>query len=262
MAEARLDAVGVLDGRAALVTGGGRGIGRTIALSFAREGARVAVAARTRSEIEAVARECGEASVAVELDVSDPNACASAVAECERRWGALDVLVNNAGIGTGRKFMDIDEAAWTRTLDIDLTSAFRLTRAALPKMLERRSGSVIAIASVAGKIGAAYAVDYTAAKHGLIGLMRALAVEYARSGVTFNCVCPGYVDTPMTQQTVANIVAKTGRSRDDALKPLLTPQGRLVTPAEVAAVCVFLASDDARGITGQAINVDGGAVQS
>jgi NAD(P)-dependent dehydrogenase (short-subunit alcohol dehydrogenase family) len=252
----------LLDGRAALVTGGGRGIGRAIALSFAREGARVGVAARTRSEIEAVARECGEASVAIELDVTDPGACARAVAECERRWGVLDVLVNNAGTGAGRKFLDIDETAWRQTLDLDLTSAFTLTRAALPKMLERQSGAVIAIASVAGKTGVAYAVDYTAAKHGLIGLMRALAVEYARSGVTFNCVCPGYVDTPMTQQTVANIVAKTGRTHKEALKPLLTPQGRLVTPEEVAAVCVFLASDAARGITGQAINVDGGAVQS
>ena len=244
------------------MTGGGRGIGRAIALCFAREGARVAVAARTRSEIEAVAQECGEASVPMELDVTDPAACARAVQECERRWGALDVLVNNAGTGVGRKFLDLDEEAWRQTLDLDLTSAFRLTRMALPRMLERKSGTVIAIASVAGKLGVAYAVDYTAAKHGLIGLTRALAAEYARSGVTFNCVCPGYVDTPMTQQTVANIVARTGRSREEALKPLLTPQGRLVTPEEVAAVCVFRASDAARGITGQAINVDGGAVQS
>ena len=172
------------------------------------------------------------------------------------------MLVNNAGIGAGRKFRDIDEEAWRRTLDIDLTSAFRLTRAALPRMLERKAGSVIAIASVAGKVGVAYAVDYTAAKHGLIGLMRALAVEHARSGVTFNCVCPGYVDTPMTQQTVENIVGRTGRTREDALQPLLTPQGRLVTVEEVAAVCDFLSSEAARGITGQAINVDGGAVQS
>ena len=254
--------MGVLSGRAALVTGGGRGIGRAIALALAREGAQVAVAARTRSEIESVARECGEAALAIELDVADAQACARAVAECERRWGALDVLVNNAGIGAGRKFRDIDEEAWRRTLDIDLTSAFRLTRAALPRMLERKAGSVIAIASVAGKVGVAYAVDYTAAKHGLIGLMRALAVEHARSGVTFNCVCPGYVDTPMTQQTVENIVGRTGRTREDALQPLLTPQGRLVTVEEVAAVCVFLSSEAARGITGQAINVDGGAVQS
>ena len=254
--------MGALDGRAALVTGGGRGIGRAIALAFAHEGARVGVAARTRSEIEAVAHECGEGAAGIELDVSDPDACRQAVAECERRWGALDVLVNNAGIAAGRKFKDIDDDAWRRTLEVDLTSAFRMTRAALPKMLERRSGSVISIASVAGKVGVAYAVDYTAAKHGLIGLMRALAVEHARSGVTFNCVCPGYVDTPMTQGTAENIVARTGRTREEAVRPLLTPQGRLVTPEEVAAVCVFLASAAARGITGQAVNVDGGAVQS
>src|SRR5205085_8219048 len=123
-------------------------------------------------------------------------------------------------------------------------------------------GTVIAVASIAGKVGVAYACDYSAAKHGLIGLMRSLAVEYARRGVTFNCVCPAYVDTALTQQAVANVMARTGRSREEALKPLLTPQGRLVTPEEVAAVCVFLASDAARGINGQAINVDGGQVQS
>jgi NAD(P)-dependent dehydrogenase (short-subunit alcohol dehydrogenase family) len=254
--------VGVLAGRTALVTGGGRGIGRAIALAFAREGARVAVAARTRSEIEAVARDCGPDAIAVDLDVSEPAACSRAVERCLDEWSRLDILVNNAGVGIGRKFTDIDDAAWRRTLDVDLNGAFYLTRAALPSMLERGSGCVIAIASIAGKVGAAYASDYSAAKHGLIGLMRALAAEYARRGVTFNCVCPAYVDTPMTQATVANVMEKTGRSREAALAPLLTPQGRLVTPEEVAAVCVFLASDAARGINGQAINVDGGQVQS
>jgi NAD(P)-dependent dehydrogenase (short-subunit alcohol dehydrogenase family) len=252
----------MLNGKAALVTGGGRGIGRAVALAFAREGARVAVAARTRSEIEAVAAECGTAAIAVELDVTDSAGCSRAIDRCLSEWGRLDVLVNNAGIGSGRKFTDIDDASWRRTLDVDLNGAFYLTRAALPAMLERGSGCVMAVASIAGKVGAAYASDYSAAKHGLIGLMRALAAEYARRGITFNCVCPAYVDTEMTQQTVANVMEKTGRSREAALAPLLTPQGRLVTPDEVASVCVFLASDAARGINGQAINVDGGQVQS
>jgi NAD(P)-dependent dehydrogenase (short-subunit alcohol dehydrogenase family) len=252
----------MLNGKAALVTGGGRGIGRAVALAFAREGARVAVAARTRSEIEAVAAECGTAAIAVELDVTDSAGCSRAIDRCLSEWGRLDVLVNNAGIGAGRKFTDIDDASWRRTLDVDLNGAFYLTRAALPAMLERGSGCVMAVASIAGKVGAAYASDYSAAKHGLIGLMRALAAEYARRGITFNCVCPAYVDTEMTQQTVANVMEKTGRSREAALAPLLTPQGRLVTPDEVASVCVFLASDAARGINGQAINVDGGQVQS
>jgi NAD(P)-dependent dehydrogenase (short-subunit alcohol dehydrogenase family) len=254
--------VGVLDGRAALVTGGGRGIGRAIALAFAAQGARVAVAARTRSEIESVAAECGSEAMALVLDVTDATACRRAVESCLERWGALDVLVNNAGIAAGRKFIDIDEEAWRKTMAVDLDGAFYVTRAALPSMLERGRGTVLAVASTAGKTGVAYASDYSAAKHGLIGLMRSLATEYARRGVTFNCVCPGYVDTPLTEQAVANVMARTGRSREQALQPLLTPQGRLVTPEEVAAACVFLASDAACGINGQAINVDGGQVQS
>jgi NAD(P)-dependent dehydrogenase (short-subunit alcohol dehydrogenase family) len=233
-----------------------------VALAYAHEGARIAVAARTFSEIEAVAAECGEGSFALPLDVTNAEACRGAVDTCHREWGKLDVLVNNAGIGVGHKFTDIDDESWRRTLDVDLSGPFYLTRAALPLMLERGGGTVIAVASIAGKVGAAYASDYSAAKHGLIGLMRALSAEYARRGVTFNCVCPGYVDTPMTRETVANVIARTGRSQEEALRPLLTPQGRLVTPEEVASVCVFLASDAARGINGQAINVDGGQVQS
>jgi NAD(P)-dependent dehydrogenase (short-subunit alcohol dehydrogenase family) len=172
------------------------------------------------------------------------------------------VLVNNAGVGTSQKFTDLDTATWRRTFAVDLDGPFFLTRAALPEMIERGSGAVIAVASVASRVGAPYIAAYTAAKHGLLGLMRALAAEHARRGVTFNCVCPGYVDTPMTEATIANIMGRTGRSREQALAPLLTPQGRLVTPAEVAAVCVLLASDEGRSINGQAIVIDGGAVQA
>jgi NAD(P)-dependent dehydrogenase (short-subunit alcohol dehydrogenase family) len=252
--------VGVLDGRTALVTGGGRGIGRAVALAFAREGARVAVAARTQAEVEAVARECG--GVAIQLDVTDETGCRQAVARCESELGGLDVLVNNAGIAASHKFTDLDPAGWRQILAVDLDGPFLMTRAAVPGMLERGSGSIIAIASTASRVGAPYIAAYTAAKHGLLGLMRALAAEYARRGLTFNCVCPGYVDTPMTQHTVENIMARTGRSREQALQPLLTPQGRLVSTDDVAAVCILLASDAGRGITGQAINVDGGQVQS
>ncbi|HXM57012.1 MAG TPA: SDR family oxidoreductase [Candidatus Dormibacteraeota bacterium] len=251
----------VLEGRTALVTGGGRGIGREIALAFAREGARVAVAARTVGELEAVAAECGRGAVAIPLDVTDEAACAAAVARAEHALGGLDVLVNNAGVAASHKFTDVDTATWRRILAVDLDGPFFLTRAAVPGMLARGSGAVIAVASIASKLGAPYISAYTAAKHGLLGLTRALAAEYARRGLTFNCVCPGYVDTPMTEASVANIMALTGRSREEALRPLLTPQGRLVAPAEVAAVCVLLASDAGRGINGAAINVDGGLVQ-
>ncbi len=248
-----------------LVTGGGRGIGRAVALAFAAEGASVAVAARTRESLEEVAGECraaGARAIAVPLDVTDEASCVVAIERCESEWGHLDVLVNNAGLATSQKFTDVDNATWYRTLAVDLTGPFFLTRAALPGMLRRRHGAVITIASIAGKQGAPYIAPYVAAKHGVIGLMRALAAEYAASGVTFNCVCPAYVDTPMTEEAIVHIMRKTGRNREEALGPLLTPQGRLVQPAEVAALCVLLASAIGKGINGQAINVDGGAVQS
>ncbi len=251
----------MLEGRIALVTGGGRGIGRTIALAFAEAGARVAVAARTVAEIEAVARECGGSAIAIPLDVADEAACVAAIARVERELGGLDILVNNAGIATSGKFTDLDTATWRRIMAVDLDGPFFMTRAAVPGMLRRGSGAVISIASISARVGAPYVSAYTAAKHGLLGLMRSLAAEYARRGLTFNCVCPAYVDTPMTEASIANIMARTGRSRVQALEPLLTPQGRLVAPAEVAAVCVLLASSAGRGINGAAINVDGGQVQ-
>ena len=256
---------GALCGESALITGAGRGIGRAIALAFAREGAAVAVAARTRSEIEGVAAECralGADALAHPLDVTDPVACEQAVACCRERWGKVSLLVSNAGIASSRKFTEIDDDEWDGILQVNLTGAFYLIRAALPGMLEEGTGRVIAISSIAGRVGAPYIAPYTAAKHGLIGLVRSLAAEFPRSGVTFNCVCPAYVDTPMTQLAVENIVARTGRSREEALDALLTPQGRLIEPDEVAAVCLLLAGPRGRSITGQAINVDGGQVQS
>jgi len=252
---------GSLAGKVALVTGASSGIGRASALAFAREGALVAVAARSQVEIELVARECGPGAVAVPLDVTDEDACEAAVARVERELGGLDVLVNNAGIAISQKFTDADTATWRRLMAVDLDGPFFMTRAAVRGMLQRGSGAVIAIASIASKVGGPYLSAYTAAKHGLLGMMRALAAEYARQGLTFNCVCPGYADTPMTEATIANIMARTGRTREQALEPLLTPQGKLVAPAEVAAVCVLLASDAGRGINGAAINVDGGEVQ-
>jgi NAD(P)-dependent dehydrogenase (short-subunit alcohol dehydrogenase family) len=251
--------------RAALVTGGGRGIGRAIALAFACEGAAVAVAARTVPEIEAVAEECrglGARAMALPLDVSDSASCEQAVASCEAEWGQLDILVNNAGFTSAHRFPTIDNETWHKTLTVDLTGAFYMTRAALPGMLDRADGTVISMSSIAGKIGARYYAAYTAAKHGLIGLMRALAAEYPRSGVTFNSVCPGFTDSPMTDHAIATVMEKTGRSHEEVLRALVTPQGRLVRPDEIAAVCVLLASPEGRGINGQAINVDGGQVQS
>lgn len=255
---------GRLAGLTALITGGGRGIGRAIALAFAREGARVAVAARTEREIEEVAASCRELAadaLALPLDVTQSASCVRSISVCLDAWGQINVLVNNAGTARSSKFTAIDDALWKHTLDVDLNGAFYMTRAALPGMLERGEGAIITISSIAGKIGAPYIAPYCAAKHAVIGLMRSLAAEYPRTGVTFNCVCPAYVDTPMTEQTVQNIMQRTGRGRDDALRALMTPQGRLIRPEEVAAVCVLLAGPAGRSINGQAINVDGGSVQ-
>lgn len=248
----------VLAGRVALVTGGGRGIGREVALRFAREGATVAVAARTRGEVEDVARECGDGAIAMTLDVTDDARCAEVIEECRRRLGGLHVLVNAAGIATSSPFTDLSLEEWRRTLAVDLDGPFHMTRHAVPGMLEQGSGAVISIASVAARVGLPLISAYCVAKHGLLGLTRSLAAEYARSGLTFNCICPHYVDTPMTEATVRSIMERTGRDREQATRPLLTPQRRLIEPDEVAAVCVLLASDAGRSLNGQAIMIDGG----
>jgi NAD(P)-dependent dehydrogenase (short-subunit alcohol dehydrogenase family) len=253
---------GLLTGKVALITGGGQGIGRSIALSFAAAGATVAVASRTRANIEDVARECASNAIAISLDVTDERSCGDAIATCEREFGHLDILVNNAGIARSAKFTDTTTADWHETMAVDVDGPFWLIRAALPGMLARGQGTVVSIGSLASRQGFAYVAAYTAAKHALLGLTRSLAAEYARAGLTFNCVCPFYVDTPMTADTVRNVVAKTGRSEEQALAHLLSPQGRLISPDEVAAVCLLLASPAGRSITGQAINVDGGQLQA
>ncbi|HEY5333834.1 MAG TPA: SDR family oxidoreductase, partial [Solirubrobacterales bacterium] len=217
---------------------------------------------RSMRELEEVAAACGPDALAIGLDVSDEAACESAVARCQNELGGLDILVNNAGIATSRKFTDVDTELWRQTMAVDVEGPLWLTRAALPTMLAAGRGAVISIASTAGQVGYRYVAPYVAAKHALIGLTRALAVEYATSGVTFNCVCPYFVDTPMLAATIETIVEKTGVSADRARRQLLNPQGRLVQPEEVATVVTMLASARGRAISGQTINVDGGEVQS
>ena len=254
--------------KTAFITGGGRGIGRAVAHAFAHEGARVFVVARTTAEVERVAGEIrvefGERAAAhAPCDVADARSVEPAFAAAREFFGGpLDVLVNNAGIAESSKFAETSDEFWRRHLDVNLTGTFNCMRAALPSMVERGWGRVINVASVAGKTGAPYVAAYTASKHGVVGLTRSVALEVARTGVTVNAVCPGYVDTDMTTRAVENIQAKTGRSASDALEIIkrMSPQQRLVTPEEVAALALLLASHDGRGITGQAINVDGGTV--
>jgi len=256
-----------LKNRLALITGGGRGIGRAIAFALAREGAAIAIAARTREQIERVADEisdeCGVDTFAVECDVAYAESVARAFERVAKKLGrGPDILVNNAGIVETAPFMKTDESVWQRHLAVNLTGTFHCTRAALPAMLERGWGRIINIASIAGKTGAPYISAYAASKHGVLGLTRSLALEVAAKGVTVNAICPGYVDTEMTSHGVENIVARTGKSSDQALEAItrMSPQNRLVTAEEVAAVALLLASEDGRGINGQAINVDGGTV--
>jgi NAD(P)-dependent dehydrogenase (short-subunit alcohol dehydrogenase family) len=256
-----------LSDRVALVTGGGRGIGRAIALAFAREGAHVAVSARTGRELDAVAAEVrglGRKTLAVPCDVAERTEVERAVRQVAGDLGPVEILVNNAGFAVSAKLLDTDDALWERHLRVNLTGAFLMTRSVLPGMLAARWGRIINVASIAARQGYPYVTAYTASKHGLLGLTRSLALEVVAAGVTVNAICPGYAATELTWASARNIEAQTGRPFDEAVRSLaaFSPQKRLIEPEEVAALAVLLASDEARGVTAQAWNVDGGLVQA
>jgi len=254
-----------LENRIAMVTGGGRGIGRAIALALAREGSRVVLAARTAQQVEDTAAEIGDEEIALPVvcDVSDVANVQLMFSRVSVKFGrGPDILVNNAGIAESAPLAKTDDDLWQRHLAINLYGTFYCTRAAMPAMIERGWGRVINIASIAGKTGAPYIAAYSASKHGVLGLTRSIAMEVAAKGITVNAICPGYVDTDMTTRGIENVTAKTGRSADQALDALkkMSPQNRLITVEEVAALAILLASEEGRGINGQAINIDGGSV--
>ncbi|MBW7835418.1 MAG: SDR family oxidoreductase [Sphingomonadales bacterium] len=250
-----------LSGRHAVITGGGSGIGAAIADRLSVLGARLTLMARSEERLRAKAQALGEAQ-AVAVDITDGDAVAAAFERARNHFGAVDILVNNAGVAEGIPFHKLDLATWRNTIDVNLTGTFLCCRAVVEDMRARKAGHIVNVASTAGLIGYAYVTAYAAAKHGVVGLTRALALELAKSGVTVNAVCPGYTETDIVKDAVANIMAKTGRSEAEARAELTArnPQGRLVQPEEVASAVAWLCLPEQRSMTGQAIAVAGGEV--
>lgn len=250
------------DGAVAVVTGGGQGIGAAVAQALASEGAAVVVAARRAEPIEKLAaavRDAGGKAWAVVCDVTDPASVHGLAQAAARRGGVVDILVNNAGAAHSAPLAKITLEDWNRVLAVNATGTFLCTQAFIPAMLMRKKGSVVNVASVAGLAGARYIAAYAAAKHAVIGLMRSVAAELEGTGVTCNAVCPGYVDTDMTKESIARVVTKTGKDSGDALAAMLASAGqkRLITVEEVAEAVLRLCDPRGARPNGKAVTIAG-----
>lgn len=250
-----------LSGQHALITGGGTGIGASIARVLAAEGVRLTLVGRRLEPLQATASTLPAATVAM-ADVTDLEAVGTAVAAARRAFGPVSILVNNAGAAESAPFPSTSTELWRRMMAVNLDAVFHMTREVMPDLTRAGSGRIVNIASTAGLKGYAYTSAYVAAKHGLIGLTRALASEFARTAITVNAVCPGFTDTDLVAASVETIVGKTGRSAEEARQQLarFNPQGRLIAPDEVARAVLWLCAPESGSVTGQAIVVAGGEV--
>jgi NAD(P)-dependent dehydrogenase (short-subunit alcohol dehydrogenase family) len=226
----------VSEHRVALVTGAGRGIGQAVAQRLSAQGLHVALTARSADQLQQVASSCPGPTLVLPVDILEPGAVDEVFDGVEREWGPVSVLVANAGAGYSALVEKTTDEGWQQMLDLNLTAPFRCLRRAIPAMRAAKYGRIVVVASGASRVGEAYISAYTASKHGVLGLVRSAASELATSGVTVNAVCPGYVDTPMTDGVVETIAATTGRSREEARHILEAKQpiGRLIEPHEVA----------------------------
>lgn len=250
-----------------LITGGSGGLGQALSEAFAREEARVVIAARNRDRLNAAAEKMaqnGAQVLALPCDISRRDQVQSLGNEIRTRWGDVQILVNNAGIARAVNFSDMPDDLWDDTLETNLTGAYNCCKVFLPAMLQAKWGRIINIASTTAKVGFSHVTAYSASKHGLLGLTRSLALETARAGVTVNAICPGYIDDERTRENAKIMAEKTGKSVADILELFAAsaPQNRLIAPDEVASLALLMAYERLSGMTGQAINVDGGAVMA
>ncbi|MGH3090193.1 MAG: SDR family NAD(P)-dependent oxidoreductase [Rubrobacteraceae bacterium] len=250
-----------LENAHAFITGGGTGIGAAIATRLGKSGARITVAGRRLEPLHEVAESLPEGH-AVSLDVTDEVSVEGGLSAARERFGPVDVLINNAGAATSAPFARTTTDVWRAMVEVNMTGTFLVSRAVLAEMVERGRGRIVNVASTAGLAGYPYIAAYCAAKHGVVGMTRSLALEVAREGVTVNAVCPGYTETGLLSDSVANIVEKTGMDEEEARAALVrtNPQGRFVTPEEVAEAVAWLVGPNSGAVTGQSISVSGGEV--
>ena len=247
-----------LEGRHALVTGGGTGIGASAAEHLHAAGAKLSLLGRRTEPLQAVAEKVDGTAIA--CDVTDPARIAAAFEEARAANGPIELLIVNAGIAESAPFHKMTRESWDKIIGVNLTAAFECARAAIPDLLKSDNGRLVFVASVASLRGVPYAAHYAASKHGLLGLMRSLAAEYAKTNLTVNAVCPGYVDTPMTDQSVARVSEITGRSEGDARSAItnMNASGRLVDPEAIGNIIDMVCQPLSRDINGAAITIDGG----